>query len=449
MKIEGILFLTLLFSSFFLFSYNLRKIIKNINLGKDLDRNDQPIKRLKTMIRVALGQSKMVVRPIAGFLHILVYVGFVVINIEIIEIIIDGIIGSHRVFFKPFGNAYIHFISLFEILALLVLVACVIFLIRRNVLMIKRFHNSEMTLWPKSDANLILIFEILLMTAFLFMNAADSLLMSQSNPSYVDLGLEKYMGFNIAKDSFLVSGFLIELLPDNLQSLHFIERFCWWFHILGIFIFINYLPYSKHLHIFFAFPNTYFSNLQPKGQFTNMEAVTNEVKMMLNPNSDSFASSSNNQPIERFGARDAIDLNWVQLMNAYSCTECGRCTSECPASQTGKKLSPRKIMMDTRDRIEEIGLGISKNGKDFSDGKYLLNDYITKEELWACTSCNACTQACPINIDPLSIITDMRRYLVMEESAAPNELNLMFNNIENNGAPWQFASLDRLNWKDE
>ena len=449
MKIESLVFLTLMIFSIFLFSYNLRKIIRNINLGKDLDRNDQPIKRLKTMVRVALGQSKMVVRPVAGFLHILVYIGFVVINIEIIEIIIDGIIGSHRVFFKPFGNVYIHFINLFEILALLVLVACIIFLIRRNVLMIKRFHNSEMTLWPKSDANLILIFEIFLMTAFLFMNAADSLLMSQSNPSYVDLGLEKYMGFNIAKDSFLVSGLITGFLPDNLQSLHFIERFCWWFHILGIFIFINYLPYSKHLHIFFAFPNTYFSNLQPKGQFTNMEAVTKEVKMMLEPNSDSFASSSNNQPIERFGAKDAIDLNWVQLMNAYSCTECGRCTSECPANQTGKKLSPRKIMMDTRDRIEEIGLGVSKKGKGFSDGKSLLNDYITKEELWACTSCNACTQACPINIDPLSIITDMRRYLVMEESAAPNELNLMFNNIENNGAPWQFASLDRLNWKDE
>jgi len=449
MKIESLVFLTLMIFSIFLFSYNLRKIIRNINLGKDLDRNDQPIKRLKTMVRVALGQSKMVVRPVAGFLHILVYIGFVVINIEIIEIIIDGIIGSHRVFFKPFGNVYIHFINLFEILALLVLVACIIFLIRRNVLMIKRFHNSEMTLWPKSDANLILIFEIFLMTAFLFMNAADSLLMSQSNPSYVDLGLEKYMGFNITKDSFLVSGLITGFLPDNLQSLHFIERFCWWFHILGIFIFINYLPYSKHLHIFFAFPNTYFSNLQPKGQFTNMEAVTKEVKMMLEPNSDSFASSSNNQPIERFGAKDAIDLNWVQLMNAYSCTECGRCTSECPASQTGKKLSPRKIMMDTRDRIEEIGLGVSKKGKGFSDGKSLLNDYITKEELWACTSCNACTQACPINIDPLSIITDMRRYLVMEESAAPNELNLMFNNIENNGAPWQFASLDRLNWKDE
>tara|TARA_Y100001954_G_scaffold78371_1_gene86106 strand:- start:9865 stop:11172 length:1308 start_codon:yes stop_codon:yes gene_type:complete len=435
MGIENILFLIIFTGSSLLFARNLKRILRNIKLGKDVDRSDNKGLRWKTMTRVALGQSKMVNRPVAGILHILLYVGFVIINIEVIEIIIDGIFGTHRVF-KFMGSFYNFLIGSFEVLALLVLVSCVIFLVRRNIMRIQRFLKPEMKGWPSSDANLILIFEVLLMTAFLFMNAADILL--QEKGVYVHAG------------AFPISSFLTPMLSDFSDgTLLLIERLCWWFHIIGIFGFLNYLVISKHLHILFAFPNTYYSNLNPKGEFSNMNSVTNEVKMMLDPNTDSFAIDTSDTPIERFGAKDVTDLNWVQLMNAYTCTECGRCTSECPANATGKKLSPRKIMMDVRDRIEEVGKGIDNNGKDYSDGKSLLNDFITPEELWACTTCNACTEACPVNIDPLSIIVDMRRYLVMEESAAPTELNMMFTNVENNGAPWQFSAADRLNWKDE
>lgn len=435
MGVSNIIFLLVFLGASALFAKNLKRIIRNIKLGKDVNRSDNPSLRWKTMIRVALGQSKMVVRPIAGFLHILVYVGFVIINIEVIEIIIDGIFGTHRVL-SFMGGFYNFLIGSFEVLALLVLVSCIIFLIRRNVVKIQRFWKPEMKGWPASDANLILIFEVLLMSAFLFMNAADFLLQER--------GVFHHAG------AFPISGMLTPMLAHLSDgTLLFIERFCWWFHIVGIFGFLNYLVVSKHLHILFAFPNTYYSNLNPKGQFTNMASVTNEVKMMLDPNADPFAAPASDVAPERFGAKDVTDLNWVQLMNAYTCTECGRCTSECPANTTGKKLSPRKIMMDVRDRIEEVGRGIDKNGADFTDEKSLLNDYITPEELWACTSCNACTEACPVNIDPLSVIVDLRRYLVMEESAAPTELNMMFTNVENNGAPWQFPAADRLNWKDE
>tara|TARA_B110000444_G_scaffold192567_1_gene182483 strand:- start:43 stop:1182 length:1140 start_codon:yes stop_codon:yes gene_type:complete len=378
----------------------------------------------------------MVVRPVAGFLHILVYVGFVIINIEVLEIVIDGLIGTHRVF--AFMGAFYNFlIGSFEILAFLVLVACVLFMIRRNVLQIKRFVMQEMDGWPKLDANLILIFEVVLMSAFLLMQGADLALQGLGADHYVNAG------------SYPISSFLLPLFDGmSIEAIVMIERSCWWFHILGILAFLNYLPYSKHFHIILAFPNTYYSNLEPKGSFTNMASVKNEVQMMMDPNADPYAAPAEVEDTEdpgRFGAKDVNDLNWVQLMNAYSCTECGRCTSECPANQTGKLLSPRKIMMDTRDRLEEFGA----NARDSDDGKSLLDDYISREELWACTSCNACTQACPINIDPLSIILDMRRYLVMEESAAPTELNMMFTNVENNGAPWQFPAVDRLNWKDE
>ena len=435
MGIGNIIFLIIFVVAFLLFARNLKRIIRNIRLGKDIDRSDNPSLRWKTMARVALGQSKMVVRPIAGFLHILVYVGFVIINIEVIEIIIDGIFGTHRVL-SFMGGFYNFLIGSFEVLAFLVLVACIILYIRRNFVKIQRFWKAEMKGWPTSDANLILIFEILLMSAFLFMDAADFLLQER--------GVYHHAG------AFPISCMLTPILAGFSDgTLLLIERFCWWFHIIGIFGFLNYLVVSKHLHILFAFPNTYYSNLKPKGEFTNMASVTNEVKMMLNPNADPFASPSSDTPPERFGAKDVTDLNWVQLMNAYTCTECGRCTSECPANITGKKLSPRKIMMDVRDRLEEVGKGIDKNGADYSDGKSLLNNFITPEELWACTSCNACTEACPVNIDPLSIIIDMRRYLVMEESAAPTELNMMFTNVENNGAPWQFPAADRLNWKNE
>ena len=440
MEVSNLIFALCLGMASFFFGRNVIKVRRNIMLGRDIDRSDRSRDRWMTMARVSLGQSKMVVRPVAGFLHILVYVGFVIINIEVLEIVIDGLIGTHRVF-AFMGAFYSFLIGSFEILAFLVLLACVLFMIRRNVLQIKRFVMQEMKGWPKLDANLILIFEVVLMSAFLLMQGADLALQNLGADHYVKAG------------SFPISSFLLPLFDGmSIEAIVMIERACWWFHILGILAFLNYLPYSKHFHIILAFPNTYYSNLEPKGSFTNMASVKNEVQMMMDPNADPYAAPAEVDDAEdpgRFGAKDVNDLNWVQLMNAYSCTECGRCTSECPANQTGKLLSPRKIMMDTRDRLEEFGAHVSANGKDGDDGKSLLDDYITREELWACTSCNACTQACPINIDPLSIILDMRRYLVMEESAAPTELNMMFTNVENNGAPWQFPAVDRLNWKDE
>ncbi len=440
MEVSNLIFALCLGIATFFFGRNVIKVMQNINLGRDIDRSDRSRDRWMTMARVALGQSKMVVRPVAGFLHILVYVGFVIINIEVLEIVIDGLIGTHRVF-AFMGAFYSFLIGSFEILAFLVLLACVLFMIRRNVLQIKRFVMQEMKGWPKLDANLILIFEVVLMSAFLLMQGADLALQNLGADHYVKAG------------SFPISSLFLPLFDGmSIEAIVMIERACWWFHILGILAFLNYLPYSKHFHIILAFPNTYYSNLEPKGSFTNMASVKNEVQMMMDPNADPYAAPAEVDVAEdpgRFGAKDVNDLNWVQLMNAYSCTECGRCTSECPANQTGKLLSPRKIMMDTRDRLEEFGAHVSANGKDADDGKSLLDDYISREELWACTSCNACTQACPINIDPLSIILDMRRYLVMEESAAPTELNMMFTNVENNGAPWQFPAVDRLNWKDE
>ena len=440
MGISNLIFALFLGVATFLFGKNLLKIRRNILLGRDIDRSDNPIKRWKTMAKVALGQSKMVVRPVAGILHIIVYVGFVIINIEVLEIVIDGLFGTHRIF-AFLGGFYDFLIGSFEILAFLVLVSCIILLIRRNIVRIKRFVMKEMDGWPKTDANLILIFEVFLMSAFLLMQAADLNLQNLGADHYVKAG-----SFPISSQiAFLFEGMSIDTING-------FERSLWWFHILGILGFINYLPYSKHFHILLAFPNTYYSKLDAKGSFTNMASVKAEVQMMMDPNADPFAAATegteDNEP-QRFGAKDVNDLNWVQLMNAYTCTECGRCTSECPASETGKLLSPRKIMMDTRDRLDEYGKNLDKNGPDSVDGKFLLDDYITREELWACTSCNACTQACPLNIDPLAIILDMRRYLVMEESAAPTELNMMFSNVENNGAPWQFPALDRLNWKDE
>ena len=429
--ISQILFIAITIGAIAFFSINVKKVIRNIKLGKPADRSDQPAKRLITMLKVAFGQTKMVVRPIPAALHFVVYVGFVIINIEVLEIMIDGIFGTHRIF-GGLGSLYNFLIGFFELLALGVWVACVIFLIRRNILKLKRFMARELTGWPKSDANYILITEILLMTAFLFMNAADAKLQVMGAHHYISAG------------AFPVSNLLQGLLPANEASLIAIERGCWWFHIIGILAFLNYLPYSKHFHILFAFPNTYFSNLEPKGEFTNMQSVTNEVKAMLDP---SFVPAEAEPG--RFGAKDVNDLTWVNLMNAYTCTECGRCTSVCPANITGKLLSPRKIMMDTRDRMEEVGKGIDKNGDGFDDGKSLIDDYITREEIWACTSCNACVEACPINIDPLAIITDLRRYAVMEESKAPSSIGAMLGNIENNGAPWKYSPADRFNWAKE
>ncbi|MDF3076469.1 MAG: Fe-S oxidoreductase [Sphingobacteriaceae bacterium] len=429
--IEQGIFLVIVIAAVVLFSINVKKIIRNINLGRPLDRSDRPGERWATMLKVAFGQTKMAARPVPFILHFFVYAGFIIINIEVLEIAIDGLFGTHRVF-SFLGGFYSFLIGAFEWLAILVLIACVIFLIRRNVLKIRRFFGVEMTSWPRSDANYILITEILLMTAFLTMNAADYKLQLAGAGHYIKAG------------AFPISNLFSPLLPDSEQSLMLIERFCWWFHIIGIFAFLNYLPYSKHFHILLAFPNTYYSKLEPKGEFNNMPSVTNEVKAMLDP---SFTP----EVLEpgKFGAKDATDLSWKSLMEAYTCTECGRCTSECPANNTGKLLSPRKIMMDTRDRISEIGKNIDKHGKDYNDGRSLLDDYITQEEIWACTTCNACTQACPVNIDPLSIIMELRRYSVMEESKAPASLNNMFGNVENNGAPWKYSPADRFNWAEK
>ncbi len=430
--LPNILFALILVAGIGYFTKNVKKLIRNIKLGQDLDVSDNKSQRWKNMAMIALGQSKMVRRPVAGFLHIIVYVGFVIINIEVLEIIIDGLIGTHRIF-SSIGVLYGFLIGSFEILALLVLVAVIVFWIRRNILKIQRFWKSEMTSWPKNDANYILYFEMVLMSLFLIMNATDS-------------------HFQAMDSGNIISQYIVPFftgLSEN--SLHLIERTAWWFHIIGILIFLNYLYFSKHLHILLAFPNTFYASLRPKGQFNNLEAVTKEVKMMMDPNVDPFAAQPDGAEVPaKFGASDVQDLNWVQLLNAYTCTECGRCTSECPANQTGKKLSPRKIMMDTRDRLEEVGKNIDTNKGTFvDDQKQLLDNYITREELWACTSCNACVEACPVSINPLSIILDMRRYLVMEQSAAPVELNNMMTNIENNGAPWPYNQMDRLNWKNE
>ena len=434
--IDNILFVTVLILTIFLFSNNFKKILNNIRLGRAENRSDKPILRLKNMFRVAFGQGKMIRRPIAGILHLVVYIGFIIINIELLEIIFDGIFGTHRIFSKYFPGLYNILIGSFEILAFLVLISVIIFWIRRNILKIKRFLKDEMRGWPKLDADLILYFEIILMSLFLTMNGADYTIQLNypENDIYVRAG------------SFPVSQFLVPIFQDfSLNHLMLIERISWWLHILGIFIFLNYLYYSKHLHILLAFPNTYYANLESKGKFKNINSITSEVKLMLDDNNN--YEDNDGSEIETFGASDVTELSWIQLLNAYSCTECGRCTSECPANLSGKKLSPRKIMMDTRDRLTEFSKNIKVNSEEYSgDGKKLLGDYISNEEIWACTSCNACVEACPIDIDPLSIIMSMRQYLVLEKSAAPQDLNNMMNNIENNGAPWPFNQQDRTNW---
>lgn len=438
--IDNILFAVLLAVGFGFFISNVKKLIRNIKLGQDVDRSDNKGERWANMARVALGQSKMVKRPIAAILHIIVYVGFIIINIELLEIIIDGLFGTHRVF-AFMGTAYNVLIGAFEILAILVLVAVITFLVRRNIIKLKRFIHNDLKGWPKSDANYILYFEIVLMALFLLMNAADFTLQQRGAPHFIQAG------------SFPISQFVAPVFNSiSTETLLILERVFWWMHIAGILIFMNYLYFSKHLHILLAFPNTYFADLNPLGKFDNLESVTKEVKLMMDPNADPFAAPAADADAApaKFGASDVQDLNWVQLLNAYTCTECGRCTSSCPANITGKKLSPRKIMMDTRDRLEEVGKNIDANkGVFVADNKTLLNDYITPEELWACTSCNACVEECPVNISPLSIIMDMRRYLVMEQSAAPMSLNAMMTNVENNGAPWQYSQQDRLNWKNE
>ena len=438
--LPNVIFAVILLLGIGFFVRNIRKLKRNIDLGRDSHRDDRSSERWQNMIRVSLGQGKMVSRPIAGILHILVYAGFVIINIEVLEIVIDGLLGTHRIFAFA-GGFYDFLIASFEILALLVLVSVIIFWIRRVILKIPRFWNKEMTKWPKNDALNILYFEVVLMTLFLVMNASDYALQQMGAIHYVQAV------------SFPISSWIAGLLPQNELTLFYLERGAWWLHIIGILFFLNYLYYSKHLHILLAFPNTYYANLEVPGKFNNLESVTREVKLMMDPSADPYAVPADEpETAEKFGARDVADLTRIQLLNAYTCTECGRCTSVCPANLTGKELSPRAIMMKTRDRLEEVSGFIDENGEDKfkseGDGRSLL-DYVKAEEIWACTSCNACVEACPVDIDPLSIIMDMRRYLVMEESQAPMELNLMMTNVENNGAPWQYNQMDRLNWKDE
>ncbi|TVZ28247.1 hypothetical protein JM83_3361 [Gillisia sp. Hel_I_86] len=442
--IAQIAFLIVLVAGIAFFTRNIRRVIRNVKLGRKVDRSDNPGERFAKMARVALGQSKMVKKPFAGFLHIIVYLGFIIINIEVLEIIIDGVFGTHRILsFLGFGYNFL--IGSFEILALMVLLGVTIFWLRRNVSNIYRFLGNELKGWPKNDANYILYFEMVLMILFLTMNAADYQL--QLN------GADHYAQNAGIAGSFPISQYLLPWFEGfSNATLIIIERTTWWLHIVGILIFLNYLYYSKHLHILLAFPNVYLSKLTPQGKFDNLEAVTNEVKLMMDPDADPYAmpaEGAEDEAPEKFGASDVVDLNQVQLLNAYTCTECGRCTAECPANQTGKKLSPRKVMMDTRDRLEEVGNIINEKGSFEDDGKQLLDNYILREELWACTTCNACVEACPIGIDPLSIILDMRRYLVMEQSAAPLDLANAMTNIENNGAPWPYNQMDRLNWANE
>ncbi len=429
--IPNIIFILLLIFAILFFYKNVKTITRNINRGKDLDISDQKSKRWSLMFLVTILQSKMLSRPIVGLLHIFVYFGFIIVNIEMLEILIDGIWGSHRLFSFT-GPLYPILISIFEFFALSVVLACIVFLIRRNILRVKRFWNNEMTLWPRSDANIILITEVFLMSAIFIMNASDSILQERLVDHYVNVG------------SFPLSGLFIPLLDGlSTSTLIFLERFGWWFHIIGVLIFLNYIPYSKHFHVFLAFPNVYYTRLEPKTQMSDMPSITKEVKLMLD---ESFEPQEEEEEAEDvvFGAKDITDLTWKNLMDAYSCTECGRCTSRCPANITGKMLSPRKIMMDVRDKLELI-----RKEKNETPDKKTLFDFIQPEELWACTTCNACAIECPVNIEPLSVILEMRRYLVLEDAAAPAPINSMFTNIENNGAPWQFSPEDRMLWAEE
>ena len=420
-----------------LFTRNVRRLIRNIRLAKPYWPADRKNERWRRLILNALGQKKMFKKPIPAFLHFFVYAGFIIINVEILEIILDGLLGQHRLFKPLLGDIYPLLINFFEFLAITVLLGCAIFLVRRNILKVARLNSSDISRWPRMDANIILTTEIILMAAFLSMNAADQVLQGRGEGHYIATG------------SFYFSSMLMPMFNScSTGSLMMFERTAWWLHIIGVFAFLNYLPYSKHLHILFAFPNTWYSKLEPQGKMQNMPEIQREVQLMLDP---SAAANMDAAPAEpgRFGAKDVVDLRTTDLLSAFSCTECGRCTSACPANITGKKLSPRKIMMDTRDRAEEIGRGMDKQGKDYKDEKSLLGDYISHEEIMACTSCQACVEACPVNIDPLSIINQLRRYIIMEEAASPGQWNTMFGNIENNQAPWQFSPADRFKWADK
>jgi len=418
-----------------LFTKNILQIRRNIFLGKDEDLTDNPGLRWKNLLLLALGQKKMFRNPLVAIMHFIIYAGFIIINIEVLEIVLDGGFGTHRLFLGTLGGFYSFVINFFELLAIGVLSVCVVFLIRRNILKLKRFMSNDLQGWPRSDANYILITEIILMTLFLTMNAADrAIQLKGTEAHYASTG------------NFVLSGIIAPLFQNfSASQLIILERTCWWLHIIGIFAFLNYLPYSKHLHILLAFPNAYYARLEPKGKMDNMENVQNEVKYMMQPELTPPADA----PVMKFGAKDIMDLSWKNLLDAYSCTECGRCSAACPATTTGKLLSPRKIMMDTRDRAEAVGKNINANGKFVDDGKTLLHNYITVEELRACTTCNACVEECPVSISPLDIILELRRSLIMEDSNAPQEWNAMFGNIENNFAPWKLSPDDRDKWAEE
>lgn len=432
--IQQALFVLIAVVATWLFARKAMEIRRNILLGKDEDLSDNPGARWRNLLLLAFGQKKMFRNPLVAVMHLVVYVGFVIINIEVLEIVLDGILGTHRLFAPVLGPVYGWLINAFEILAAGVILACAIFLIRRNILKLKRFFNRDLAGWPRSDANYILFTEIILMCLFLTMNATDLVLQERGNAHYPATG------------DLMISGLLKPLFSGLSDStLVGIERTCWWLHIVGIFAFLNYLPYSKHLHIMLAFPNAYYTRLEPSGEMKNMPSVQNEVLYAMQPE----LAPADAPPPARFGARDVFDLSWKNLMDAYSCTECGRCTAACPANITGKLLSPRKIMMATRDRLEEVGRNINKNGTFSDDGRTLLNDHITVEELRACTTCNACVEECPVSISPLEIILELRRSLIMEDSNAPQEWNGMFSNIENNFAPWKFSPEERDQWTVE
>ena len=445
--ISIVIFAILLLGGFGFFGLNIFRIVQNIKLGKNVTRSDRKGERFKTMLLVALGQKKMFQRFIPAILHLFIYLAFLITTIELLEIIVDGLFSEHRYFCSSLGSFYVLIVSIIEIFSVLAFIATLIFLARRNLFKIPRFHMDEMTGWPKLDGNIILYMEISLIIFIFMMNGADEVMYNQGLAHAHGISGEGSYGLAI-------SSFLGPLLFDGLSEsvLHIIERIGWWGHITMVLVFLNYLAYSKHLHILFAFPNTFFSNLESKGKFTNLSSVKEEVEKMFDPNFDPYAApvveGTPAEP-ESFGAKDVTDLTWKNILDSYTCTECGRCSSACPANQTGKKLSPRKIMMDVRDRVEEVGKNKRKHGSDFNDNKSLLGDYISEEEIWACTSCNACVWECPVNIDPLSVIIDLRRYLVMEQSKVPNELASMLTNIENNSAPWQFSQEDRLKWAEE
>ncbi|HZH86860.1 MAG TPA: (Fe-S)-binding protein [Brumimicrobium sp.] len=442
--ISIIIFAVLLLVGFGFFAMNAGKIRSNILMGRDVNRSDNKSERLKVMTLIALGQKKMFKRPIPAILHFCLYAAFIITQVELIEIIADGLSGEHRLFRASLGGFYTFMISFIEVLSVLAFIATFIFLARRNLIKVPRLNMKEMKGWPKLDGNMILVMELILICFIFMMNGADEVLYAEGLSHAANLGDGSF--------NFAISQFVGPALFGGMSesTLVVIERIGWWGHIIMVFSFLNYLPFSKHFHIILAFPNTFYSNLKPQGQFTNMESVMKEVKLMMDPDADPYAAPEEAVgEVQRFGAKDVEDLSWKNLLDAYTCTECGRCTDNCPANRTGKLLSPRKIMMDTRDRLDEKGVGLRKNGKGHDDGKSLLNDYISEEELWACTTCNACVEACPVNIDPLSIIMEMRRYLVMEESKVPTELAGMISNTENNGAPWQFSPEDRIKWRDE